>query len=130
MPKAAPIIAAVFAAWLLAGCVTGEADGDRKALTAGESYAAGSSLSRDPAQLIGAPPERLLAALGEPRAQRREQPAEVWQYRGRDCVLDVFFYAAAADSKKVVHLEARDAAAHETAVAPCLTGVLRDRVAS
>ena len=128
--KATPIVAAFSAVLWLAGCVTGQPDRIGESLAATDSSAFEGGLSRDPAQLIGAPPERLLAALGIPRAQRRERPAEVWQYRGRDCVLDVFFYAVAADSKEVVHLEARDDAAHETALAPCLTGVLQDRVAS
>ena len=31
--------------------------------------------------------------LGEPDLRRPEPPAELWQYRSADCVLDVFLYA-------------------------------------
>lgn len=31
-------------------------------------------------------------AMGAPSLIRHEPPAEVWQYRSEDCVLDIYFY--------------------------------------
>ena len=42
----------------------------------------------NPDRFLEATPAALIAELGEPRLRRRESPAEVWQYRTRDCVLD------------------------------------------
>ncbi len=88
------------------------------------------SAAQTPDALIGAAPARLLATLGRPELQRRERPAEIWQYRGQGCVLDVFLYAVRTDGKQVIHLEARDDAAARTPVASCLDGVVRTRLAS
>ena len=43
--------------------------------------------------LIGMGPAQLIGLLGEPDLRRSEPPAELWQYRDADCVLDVFLYA-------------------------------------
>ncbi len=37
----------------------------------------------------------LLARLGPPDFTRRDAPAELWQYRGATCVLDLFLYPEA-----------------------------------
>jgi hypothetical protein len=42
--------------------------------------------------LTGMDPAQLTALLGEPDLRRSEPPAELWQYRSADCVLDVFLY--------------------------------------
>lgn len=34
----------------------------------------------------------VLAMLGKPDLKRLEPPAELWQYRAADCVLNLFFY--------------------------------------
>jgi hypothetical protein len=44
--------------------------------------------------LTGMAPAELVALLGEPDFQRPEPPAELWQYRTADCVLDPFLYVA------------------------------------
>src|SRR6185437_16869540 len=43
--------------------------------------------------LTGMDRAQLIALLGEPDFRRPEPPAELWQYRTADCVLDVFLYA-------------------------------------
>jgi hypothetical protein len=40
----------------------------------------------------GMGPPDLIAALGPPDFRRVEPPAEVWQYRGVECVIDFFLY--------------------------------------
>jgi hypothetical protein len=49
----------------------------------------------------------LIARLGEPDFTRRDPPAEIWQYRGATCVLDIFLYPEAGEMR-VLHAATRD----------------------
>lgn len=44
--------------------------------------------------LMGLGASDMLARFGEPDLRRAEPPAELWQYRSADCVLEVILYAA------------------------------------
>lgn len=55
-------------------------------------------------QLAGMSEADLRLALGEPEFRRHDPPAEVWQYRGRTCVLDVFLYRQ-GEQYRVVYAE-------------------------
>lgn len=46
----------------------------------------------DPQQLFGLNGQRVAALLGPASFVRRDGPAEVWQYRAKACVLDVYLY--------------------------------------
>lgn len=48
----------------------------------------------------------LLARLGPPDFTRRDPPAELWQYRGASCVLDLFLYPEAG-TMTVSHAQTR-----------------------
>jgi hypothetical protein len=43
-------------------------------------------------ELTGLRPSDVVAILGQPDLQRDEPPAELWQYRAPDCILNLFFY--------------------------------------
>ena len=60
-----------------------------------------------PPPLTGLSAKEVVALLGEPDFRRAEPPAELWQYRSADCVLDLFFYSDAAGAR-VVRAETRD----------------------
>jgi hypothetical protein len=53
---------------------------------------------------LGAPD--LLVLFGEPDFRRTEPPAELWQYRSADCVLDLFLYRD-EHGYRVIHAETR-----------------------
>jgi hypothetical protein len=55
--------------------------------------------------LAGLKPADVLSMLGQPDLRRNEPPAELWQYRAADCVLNLFFYSDAGDSR-LTHAEA------------------------
>ncbi len=55
-------------------------------------------------ELNGLQPPQILAMLGQPDLRRDEPPAEIWQYRAADCVLNLFFYEDAG-SYKLTHTE-------------------------
>lgn len=44
------------------------------------------------ADLIGSTSAATRSLLGTPAAVRHEPPAEIWQYRSQNCVLDVYIY--------------------------------------
>jgi hypothetical protein len=60
-----------------------------------------------PRSLTGLSAAQVVALLGKPDFRRAEPPAELWQYRGADCVLDLFFYEGAGGAR-VLHSETRD----------------------
>ena len=46
----------------------------------------------DVKDLTGLRPADIVSILGQPDLKRDEPPAELWQYRAADCVLNLFFY--------------------------------------
>ncbi len=68
--------------------------------------------------LTGLGPAELVALFGEPDFRRRDPPAELWQYRSADCVLDVFLYGEGG-TYRVVRSETRDRHALPPLVAGC-----------
>lgn len=61
----------------------------------------------DPGQVMGLDRAGLAALLGKPGFTRREAGAQVWQYRLRRCVLDVFLYGEADGRFRVTYYEFR-----------------------
>lgn len=61
-----------------------------------------------PETLNGLDADGLAQLLGPPRLKRRDDPAEIWQYLGDACALDVFLYRAGkAGTYRVRHFETR-----------------------
>jgi hypothetical protein len=94
------------------------------ASTSGAGAGAGASASANTAvrevrasELIGLKGDQVTDLLGHPALVRRDSAAQVWQYRGRDCVLDVFLYpppdaskahdSAPSSERTVVYVELR-----------------------
>jgi hypothetical protein len=75
------------------------------------------------ASILGLDSGAVRKLLGEPGLIRREEPAEVWQYRTASCVLDVVMYDQAS-GPRVVYTEARTPTAEPTQADPCLSDVL------
>jgi hypothetical protein len=55
--------------------------------------------------LAGLKPAEIVSILGQPDLKRDEPPAELWQYRAADCVLNLFFYDNAGN-ERLTHAEA------------------------
>lgn len=55
--------------------------------------------------LTGLHQSDILAMLGRPDLKRDEPPAQLWQYRAADCILNLFFYRE-HDGYRLVHAEA------------------------
>lgn len=54
--------------------------------------AAGTSRPGELKELTGLRPAAIVALFGDPDLRRDEPPAELWQYRAADCILNLFFY--------------------------------------
>lgn len=75
--------------------------------TTGQSASLRPSVSAQ--ELLGRDSVGVIGALGEPKRVRKEAAAQVWQYDGGSCVLDLFLYPeGTSTTHRVVHLEARD----------------------
>ncbi len=92
----------MMSAALLAACAAPEPVGVNP-----PSAATAPALMRVPdlSELAGLHPPQILAMLGQPDLRRDEPPAEVWQYRNADCVVNLFFYQG-PDGYRIVHSEA------------------------
>ena len=55
--------------------------------------------------LAGLQPADVVSILGSPDLRRAEPPAELWQYRAADCVLNLFFYSEEG-GYRLAHAEA------------------------
>jgi len=104
-------VAAIAAAVAIAGMLSGCAAPGNTASTRVASVAPMPALSRDAPRapeikdLAGLKPADVLSMLGQPDLKRDEPPAELWQYRAADCVLNLFFYDDAG-GYRLAHAEA------------------------
>ncbi|MCM0019653.1 MAG: hypothetical protein NBV67_06640 [Tagaea sp.] len=77
--------------------------------------------------LVGMTRDALGERLGQAGFVRRDGPAEVWRYRGRDCLLDVFVYRQADGGQRVTHIDARTLQGRPASADPCLDSLERER---
>ena len=82
-------------------------------------------LSNDPNSFIGLGDAELSRTLGQPKQVRRDEPAEIWQYSGADCVVDFYLYAADAGGLAVAYVEARNQAAEFTPADRCVKSLMQ-----
>lgn len=92
------------------------------------------AVNSDPQQLVGLDHAGLTGLLGAPAFLRSDAPAELWQYRHKSCLLDLYLYADQGDSarrSRVRHFEARGVSG-EKKISPrdCLAELLRARARS
>jgi hypothetical protein len=114
---------ALSGAVLLAACQS-PASIDRAGPTI-QAQPAAPILSGDSASFIGLGGADLSRTLGEPKQVRKDEPAEVWQYAGADCVVDFYLYQAASGGLAVAYLEARDETAAAAPTDRCVKSLLQ-----
>lgn len=113
------ISTAVLLAALLSGCQSPYS-------TSGDKVAAAPKASMaPPPKVLGLKPHDVQELLGMPKLVRRDDPAEVWQYRSGACVLDVFLYPEETGSQQVRYLEARTVAAEPARTDECVNDIRR-----
>ena len=70
-------------------------------------------------ELKGMRRPEIVALLGQPELKRDEPPAELWQYRTTDCVLNLFFYREAGVYRRLSAESWTRASAASAAPVPC-----------
>jgi len=64
--------------------------------------------------------------LGEPDLRRQEPPAEIWQYRSADCVLEVFLYRDQGQYR-VAYAETHDRGLVRVSQSSCYVSIVAAR---
>ena len=124
-------IALIGAMLLVSACQSPATLGGGKASSSGSDIKKTSAqpaapiLSDDPASFIGLGDADLSRTLGQPKQVRKDEPAEVWQYSGADCVVDFYLYAADAGGLAVAYMEARNQAAESTPADRCVKSLMQ-----
>lgn len=107
--RTAAVAAAVLILITVSGCASSNGSATATANAAAEFPASElpRTASRAPEikDLAGLKPADVISILGQPDLRRNEPPAELWQYRAADCVLNLFFYSEAG-SYRLAHAEA------------------------
>ncbi len=118
--RLATLPAVILAPALLVACASDD----------GMFKSANSSVTADPGALMGLAPQQISEQLGAPELQRREPPAEVWQYRTSACVFNLYIYDE-EEGRRAVHYTARSRANGAVDAAQCLGSIVeRNRIAS
>ncbi|MBX7147110.1 MAG: hypothetical protein K1X44_07365 [Alphaproteobacteria bacterium] len=80
------------------------------------------SLSENPQNIIGIDQEKVKNLLGEPFLVKRDPPAEVWQYKNDQCILDLFLYEQSS-IYRVLYIETRTPKAETIAAPMCFKSI-------
>lgn len=81
----------------------------------------------DPDRLLGLEPRQVQDVLGTPNLVRRENAAQVMQFKNGNCVLDVIFYEEAAGGAfRARHLASRMVDGAAITAPDCLAAILPD----
>lgn len=97
-------------------------DGGAAAIDPGEA----ASPSFDVARMIGLDGDQVGQLLGPADFKRADGPAEMLQYRGAGCVLDVYLYRGGNDGDfRVTYVEARDRQLARVPPQTCIGSVIR-----
>jgi hypothetical protein len=111
-------LAASLCAAVLGGCQSARPAHDTA------SQPAAPILSSDSSAFIGLAEQDLATVLGKPKLVRKDDPAEVWQYSGADCVVDFYLYDS--DGRMTVaFVEARDSQADNAPTERCVKSLLQ-----
>lgn len=130
-------LAAIFALLgpLALGACVADGGGAASGGLAGAGAGSGSELaSRTPSttatrELVGKSEREVRSELGAPAFRRTDGPAQVWQYRGTACLLDVFLYKEGGGFR-VKHAELRRRGGAGLSDRACMTDALTNRARS
>ncbi len=81
-----------------------------------------------PRTLLGLEHHQVMALLGEPSFKRRDDPAQIWQYRDSTCILDVFLYRPdGGGAYRVTNVEVRGHGVIKVSDEDCFLRLLKPR---
>ena len=119
------IVAALALASALAACggpaQTGRLPPDQRG-----GAASGTPAATELKRLDGLSDREVRGVLGEPDFRRDEPPAEIWQYRSAECVLDLYLYDDSGQYR-VAYAETHDRGFARVSQTSCYTGLVSTR---
>ncbi len=81
-----------------------------------------------PRTLLGLEHHQVMTLLGAPSFKRRDDPAQIWQYRDSTCILDVFLYRPeGGGAYRVTHVEVRGHGVIKVSHQDCFLRLLKPR---
>jgi len=81
-----------------------------------------------PSTLLGLEHHQVTALLGKPSFTRRDDPAQIWQYRDDTCILDIFLYRPeGGGAYRVTHVEVRGYGVIKVSQEDCFLNLLKPR---
>lgn len=90
----------------------------------------GGTRALTPPALVGMSEDEIFQLLGQANTRREEPPATIWEYRSRDCALDLFFYMD-MESKRfralAYDVSTTDGAKGDRALSLCLKQIMDQR---
>ena len=114
-------IPALLAALALGACAT-EGGGANAGGLSGATASTGGAFA-SPKDMVGKSGVQITSAIGAPAFRRKDGEAQIWQYRGTNCLLDVFLYKDGT-SLKVKHAELRRRASGGLSESACLANAV------
>lgn len=118
-------IPVLLAALVLGACATeggGAGAGAGAGGLSGVTAATGGAFA-SPKDLVGKSGLQITSAFGAPAFLRKDGEAQIWQYRGTNCLLDVFLYKDGT-GYKVKYAELRRRARGELTESACLANAV------
>ena len=86
------------------------------------------AIDDDPERLMGLDTRQLTRLLGNPGFVRRDSSAQLWRYRNKTCILDLFLYRNTGRAEYIVsHVETRRREGGSTAKRECFGALLLER---
>ena len=101
------------------GANAGAAAGSEAKTAASPPVSAPQQAAIDPASLVGMTGASISSLFGTPVYVRRDPPGEFWRYRGKICVLELFFYLRGG-TQTVDHIETRASGGAKLDQADCV----------
>ena len=87
------------------------------------------AIDDDPDRLMGLGTVELTRMLGDPRFVRRDSSAQLWRYRSKTCILDLFLYRTGGRPEfSVSHVETRRSEGGSTPQRECFGALLLERL--
>lgn len=87
------------------------------------------AIDDDPKRLMGLDTSELTRMLGDPGFVRRDSSAQLWRYRSKTCILDLFLYRTGGRPEfSVSHVETRRSEGGSTPQRECFGALLLERL--
>ena len=80
----------------------------------------------EPSVLTDLSADKVTSLLGVPGFKRQDDPAEIWQYRAENCIMDLYLYESLENvGRSVAHYEMRFSPGKQMTAESCFVSVIK-----